>query len=222
MCTITLAPSATFCSRSCFLSRRVVKDRRSQRLSVIPCSTKCQRYCRVSYRRDCRRVRDYRPCILLMWRRAIRDSTLRFWEEQLSPASCECFSCLGASLTKRLRYTSVLGGLGSYLTIWVFLAISTINTLGKDFVSSRTSAPDFTHQMTIWHNLLALWLWRYLISAIEGITVPGVASLIGLVTHYLPSYFLWVTAFLFAMLVTKKTAGRNTVRGSYRYRDLLR
>jgi len=65
--------------------------------------------------------------------------------------------------------------------------------------------------MTIWHNLLAMWLWRYLISGIEGISIPGVVSIIDLIIHYLPSYFLLTTAFLLAMLVTKKTSDTEKV-----------
>ncbi|CAD6589433.1 MAG: hypothetical protein TREMPRED_005354 [Tremellales sp. Tagirdzhanova-0007] len=130
------------------------------------------------------------------------------------------FAVLGGAVIACLLYTSILGVLGSYLTIWAFLAISTINSLGRDFVSSR-AATEFASQMTIWHNLLAIWLWRYLISAIEGITVPGVVSMVGLITHYFPSYFLWVTVFLFAMLVTKKTANKNTQADTWYAKWLL-
>ncbi|WWD19771.1 hypothetical protein CI109_104235 [Kwoniella shandongensis] len=65
------------------------------------------------------------------------------------------------------------------------------------------------NMMTTWHNLLAIWLWRFLVSAIEGISIPGLISVIGLILHYIPSYFLWMTGFMFAMLMTKKTEKRH-------------
>ena len=65
--------------------------------------------------------------------------------------------------------------------------------------------------MITWHNLLAIWLWRYIISALEGISIPGVVSVIELITYHLPSYFLWVTAFMFAMMVTEKKVDGDKV-----------
>ncbi len=106
-----------------------------------------------------------------------------------------------------VSWGGVLGGFGSYLVIWAFLGMSTLITLGKDYISARSSR--FAGQMTIWHNLLAIWLWRYLMSAIEGICFPGIVSVLDLINHYLPSYFLWSTGLLLGMLVTKKTAGRD-------------
>lgn len=65
-------------------------------------------------------------------------------------------------------------------------------------------------QMIIWHNLLAIWLWRYFISALEAIGIPGIVSVLGLILYYIPTYFLWVTGFFFLMLVTKKTGDTKT------------
>ncbi|XAO27431.1 hypothetical protein I312_106285 [Cryptococcus bacillisporus CA1280] len=63
--------------------------------------------------------------------------------------------------------------------------------------------------MTVWHNLMAIWLWKLLISAIEGTNIPGIASAIDLVLYYIPNFYLWVTVFIFAALVAKKTADRH-------------
>ena len=64
--------------------------------------------------------------------------------------------------------------------------------------------------MIIWQNLLAIWLWRYFISAIEAIGIPGIVSVLGVILYYIPTYFLWVTGFMFLMLVTKKTGDAKT------------
>ncbi|WWC72169.1 uncharacterized protein I206_106129 [Kwoniella pini CBS 10737] len=48
-----------------------------------------------------------------------------------------------------------------------------------------------------------------LLFAIEGISIPGIISVIGLIQYYLPSYFLWMTGFMFAMLMTKKIEKRH-------------
>jgi uncharacterized membrane protein len=93
------------------------------------------------------------------------------------------------------------------------LAGSTINTLGQDYIPASNS-PESVSQMTIWHNLLALWLWRYLVTVFEGLSFFGVVSVAGLIKYYLPSYYLWATAFFVAMLITPKTAGTDKVRSS--------
>jgi hypothetical protein len=104
-----------------------------------------------------------------------------------------------------------LGSTSSYLVAWSFLALGTINTLSRP-LADKTDKDAFLSQQTIWHNLLAIWLWRYLISAVEGVSVPGLISVMGLILHYLPSYFLWMTAFFVSMMVTKKTRERYVSR----------
>ncbi|WVR03249.1 hypothetical protein IAU60_000240 [Kwoniella sp. DSM 27419] len=108
-----------------------------------------------------------------------------------------------------LFWIGYLGSTAAYVTVWAFLALSTINSLGRPFIRKEDSSSGFYTQMTIWHNLLAIWLWRYLISAIEGISIPGLVSVIGIIQYHLPSYFLWVIGFMFAMLMTKKTEKRR-------------
>ncbi|WVQ94846.1 hypothetical protein IAU59_001929 [Kwoniella sp. CBS 9459] len=108
-----------------------------------------------------------------------------------------------------LFWIGYLGSIAAYLIVWAFLALSTINSLGRPFIKKDESSSGFYRQMKIWHNLLAIWLWRYLISAIEGISIPGLISVIGLIQYYLPSYFLWMTGLMFAMLITKKTEKRH-------------
>ena len=100
----------------------------------------------------------------------------------------------------------MLGATGSYMVVFGILGLATVNHVGKTFISPTTSSSGFSSQMTIWHNLLAIWLWRYLVSAIEGIGIPGVVSVLGWIQYHLPSYFLWMTGFFFAMLMTAKTA----------------
>ena len=104
------------------------------------------------------------------------------------------------------RWSGFLGSSGSYLAVYFFLFLQTTNHLGKDFISPTESSSGWTSQMTIWHNLLAIWLWRYLISAIETVQIPGIISVKGWILYHLPSYYLWTTALFFVMLLTKKTA----------------
>ncbi|WWC91872.1 uncharacterized protein L201_006819 [Kwoniella dendrophila CBS 6074] len=108
-----------------------------------------------------------------------------------------------------LFWVGYLGSVAAYITVWCYLALSTINSLGRPFIQKDESSSRFFKQMMIWHNLMAIWLWRYLISAIEGISIPGLISVIGLVHYYIPSYFLWMTGIMFAMLMTKKTEKRH-------------
>ena len=74
----------------------------------------------------------------------------------------------------------------------------------------------YKEQQAEWHNLLAIWLWRYLFGTVESIAIPGVISVIGLVLTYLPTYFMWQTAFMVAMLFAEKT-GSGGVSLMYRY-----
>ncbi|ORY34942.1 hypothetical protein BCR39DRAFT_490578 [Naematelia encephala] len=109
-----------------------------------------------------------------------------------------------------LFWVGYLGSTGSFLTIWFFLAISTINTIGEYVPDQTTQLEYYRTQQTIWHNLLAIWMFRFLISTLESISIPGLVSLLDVVLHHLPSYFLWITIFLFAMLLTKKTVDDTT------------
>ena len=110
------------------------------------------------------------------------------------------------------RWTGLLGSTGSYMSVYVFLFISTTHHLGKDFVTPSASSSGFSAQMTIWHNLLAIWLWRCLLSAVEGLQIPGVISVQGWILYHLPSYYLWITGAFFLMLMTKKTASGGVSR----------
>ena len=65
--------------------------------------------------------------------------------------------------------------------------------------------------MIVWHNLLAIWLWRYFVSALEAIGIPGIVSVLGLMLYYIPTYFLWMTGFFFLMLITKKIGSKKYV-----------
>lgn len=111
-----------------------------------------------------------------------------------------------------VRWTGLLGATGSYLSSYIFLLVFTIHSLGRDYISPTESSSGFQAQQTIWHNLLAIWLWRYLVSAVEGLSVPGLISVRGWVMYHMPSYYLWVTAFFMGMLLTKKTASGGVSR----------
>ncbi|KIY35115.1 hypothetical protein I305_02682 [Cryptococcus gattii E566] len=108
-----------------------------------------------------------------------------------------------------MLWAGYLGGQAAYFIIWAFICLSTVNALGQPLKSKEVSSTQYYKQMTVWHNLMAIWLWRLLISAIEGTNIPGVASAIDLVSYYIPNFYLWVTVFIFAALVTKKTANRH-------------
>jgi hypothetical protein len=75
-----------------------------------------------------------------------------------------------------VSWVGFLGTSGSYFAVYIFLFISTSHHLGKDFISPSDSSSGFAAQMTIWHNLLAIWLWRYLISAVESLSIPGISG----------------------------------------------
>jgi hypothetical protein len=105
-------------------------------------------------------------------------------------------------------WVGYLGATASYLSTWFFIALSTLSHLSRP-LADKADKEAYRAQQTVRHNLLALWLWRYLISAVESITVPGLISVMGLILHYLPSYFLWMTAFFLGMMVTKKTREGN-------------
>lgn len=92
------------------------------------------------------------------------------------------------------------------MAVWTVLTFHTIKSISSPIVDKTADPAGYKVQQNIWHNLLAIWLWRYLFTAVEGISVPGLMSVIGLITFYLPSYFLWNTAFMFGMLVTKKVS----------------
>ncbi|WWC64759.1 uncharacterized protein I303_107370 [Kwoniella dejecticola CBS 10117] len=127
----------------------------------------------------------------------------------LQGENAQNMAILSGGIVAVLFWVGYLESVAAYVTVWCFLALSTVNTLGETFVAKDESSSGFFRQMKIWHNLMAIWLWRYLISAIEGIAIPGIVSVIGLIQYYLPSYFLWMTGFMFAMLMTKKTEKRH-------------
>ncbi|WVW81461.1 hypothetical protein I302_103455 [Kwoniella bestiolae CBS 10118] len=128
--------------------------------------------------------------------------------DSMSGENGQNMAILAGVIVAGLFWIGYLGSLACYLIVWAFLSLSTINTLGAPFISKEDSSSGFYRQMKIWHCTMAIWLWRYLVSAIEGISIPGIISMIGLIQHYLPSYFLWMTGFWFAMLMTKKVEKR--------------
>jgi hypothetical protein len=77
-------------------------------------------------------------------------------------------------------------------------------------MATRESS-KYTPQMTVWHNTLAIWLWRYLIATIEGLSIPGMISALQLIVYHVPTYFLWGTGFLTLMLLTPQTASKEKV-----------
>nr|KIR44948.1 hypothetical protein I312_05921 [Cryptococcus bacillisporus CA1280] len=108
-----------------------------------------------------------------------------------------------------MLWAGYLGDQAVYFIIWAFICLSTANVLGQPLKSKEVSSTQYYKQMTVWHNLMAIWLWKLLISAIEGTNIPGIASAIDLVLYYIPNFYLWVTVFIFAALVAKKTADRH-------------
>lgn len=66
--------------------------------------------------------------------------------------------------------------------------------------------------MTVWHNLLGIWLWRYLVNAVESIQIPGIISVRGWILYHFPSYYLWMTVVFFVMMLSKKTASHGVSR----------
>lgn len=89
--------------------------------------------------------------------------------------------------------------------------MSTVNAFGQPLKSKEANSVKYYKQMTVWHNLMAIWLWRISISAIEGINIPGIASATGIILHYMPTFYLWAAVFMLSMLVTKKSADHHHV-----------
>lgn len=98
----------------------------------------------------------------------------------------------------------VLGSSGSYMATWGILSFQTISALGKSLPKSADGPDKINDQLTTRHCLMAIWMWRHLLSTIESISFPPFFSVIGFILTYLLSYFLWVTAFVMAMLITPK------------------
>ncbi|WVQ64556.1 uncharacterized protein L199_002723 [Kwoniella botswanensis] len=129
--------------------------------------------------------------------------------DSMSGENSQNMAVLAGVITAGLFWIGYLGSMACYILVWAFLSLSTINTLGQPFIIKEESSSGFYRQMKIWHCTMAIWLWRYLISAIESISIPGMISVIGLIQYYIPTYFLWMTGWWFAMLVTKKTEKRH-------------
>ncbi|WVN89269.1 uncharacterized protein L203_104490 [Cryptococcus depauperatus CBS 7841] len=95
-----------------------------------------------------------------------------------------------AGVTIMLFYVGSVGSLAVYVAVWAYLSISTITMLGRRLVKKEESSSQHYKQMTNWHNTMAIWLWRFIISAMEGIHIPGIISAMDLILHYIPTYFL--------------------------------
>jgi len=85
--------------------------------------------------------------------------------------------------------------------MWCYLVYLTAEALGKKYVAKAASASGYEAQMVVWHNLLAIWVWRYLFSAIDGVR--------DIIEYYLPSYAVWVTLIMLAMIGTTMTASNE-------------
>ncbi|WVQ86123.1 hypothetical protein IAT38_008291 [Cryptococcus sp. DSM 104549] len=120
-----------------------------------------------------------------------------------------------AALVTLLFWIGYLGAMAVYIIVWAFLSLATISTLGMEVINKKENPSAFYAQMTVWHNVLAIWLWRYLIAAMESTSIPGVISVLGIILHYCPTYFLWMTALFFGMLMTKKTEKRHVASTWY-------
>lgn len=97
-----------------------------------------------------------------------------------------------------------VGATGSYVATWALLSLQTVSALGASVPRPSDDPKGYVEAMTTQHCLLAIWMWRYLLSTIESFTIPPFFSMIGFIMVYLPSYYLWVTAFFIGMLVTPK------------------
>ncbi|ODN73416.1 hypothetical protein L202_07941 [Cryptococcus amylolentus CBS 6039] len=110
------------------------------------------------------------------------------------------FSALAISL-----WLGLLRETTAYLLIWGSILLSTVKVISQDQVQKQQDPAGYYNQMTVWHNLLAIWLWGFLISTIQSLAIPGLVSIKDLILYHLPSYFLWATLFILAMMLTKKT-----------------
>ena len=91
------------------------------------------------------------------------------------------------------------------MALWAVLTFHTVNSLAAGVRDKDKDREKYKKQQAEWHNLLAMWLWRFLFTTVESVEVPGVVSVIGLILTYLPTYFIWQSAFMLTMLMTDKT-----------------
>ena len=107
-----------------------------------------------------------------------------------------------------LLWRGFLGATASSTIIFGFLAFATITNVGKLPVVTDPDDPRQEERrkrkFAQWYNLLAIWLWRFLFSLIEGLQIPGF-SMADFLARVFPLYWLLVTAFLWAMLSTDRT-----------------
>lgn len=85
------------------------------------------------------------------------------------------------------------------------LAFQSVVILASPKPNTPPATPEDLPPLGEVQNILAIWTWRLLLSAIESIEIPGVLSVRDCLTYYVPSYYTWTTAVFVAMLVVDKT-----------------
>jgi hypothetical protein len=93
-------------------------------------------------------------------------------------------------------WTGIFGAHGSHTTIYAGLAFQTVQAL-----ASRADQ----EQVARGHNLVAIWTLRVVLTGVERLGVPPVASISEIVARWVPSYYLWTTVLFCAMLLSEKT-----------------
>ncbi|KAL1405107.1 hypothetical protein Q8F55_008730 [Vanrija albida] len=115
---------------------------------------------------------------------------------------------IAAAAIGGLFYIGYLGHLAAYVLTFLLLMAQTLQVYGTPIPVDEEGKPtvEGVHAQLIGcHGLIAMWAIRVLVTAFEEFEVPGIFSLRGLVVHYIPTYYLWITLLFVAMVATTPT-----------------
>lgn len=125
----------------------------------------------------------------------------------------------GPPLTGPPSYIGYLGHLAAYVLTFALLMAQTLQVFGTPEIDVPPEAAlEGLHlQLVGCHSLIAMWGWRTLTSAIEELEIPPLFSLRGLIVHYVPTYYLWITLLFVAMVATTPEHNETVSRHAKRY-----
>lgn len=104
-----------------------------------------------------------------------------------------------------ISWTGALGAKGSYATIWLGLAFQTARALATPRPAPPAQRHTDINELARCHNILAIWLLRVILTGVERLALSPFAWLGEIITRWVPTYHIWMTALFAAMLVVDKT-----------------
>ncbi|WOO86181.1 uncharacterized protein LOC62_07G009669 [Vanrija pseudolonga] len=111
---------------------------------------------------------------------------------------------IAAAAIGGLFYIGYLGHIAAYVLTFALLMAQTLQVFGtpEAAVPPEAALEGLHLQLVGCHSLIAMWGWRTITSAIEELEIPPFFSLRGLIVHYVPTYYLWITLLFVAMVAT--------------------